>query len=74
MVVDEAPKFGGPAAEVAAAIQELAFEYLDAPVGRVGALITPIPENTPLLDKVLPSLADVVQAVRRTFTAFEEPA
>ena len=74
VVVDEAPKFGGPAAEVAAAIQELAFEYLDAPVGRVGALITPIPENTPLLDKVLPSVADVVQAVRRTFTAFEEPA
>jgi len=74
IVVDEAPKFGGPGAEVAAAIQELAFEYLDAPVGRIGALLTPIPENTPLLEKVLPSAADIVQAVRRTFTAFEEPA
>ena len=32
VVVDEAPKFAGPSAEIAAAVQEAAFEYLDAPV------------------------------------------
>jgi pyruvate dehydrogenase E1 component beta subunit len=75
IVLDEAPRFGGPAAEVAATLQEVAFEYLDAPVGRVGAMRVPVPENTPLLEKVLPSTGDVVEAVRQTFRAFEgEPA
>ena len=31
VVVDEAPKFAGPGAEIAAALQEAAFTYLDAP-------------------------------------------
>jgi pyruvate dehydrogenase E1 component beta subunit len=75
IVLDEAPKFGGPAAEVAAAVQEAAFEYLDAPVGRLGARNSPVPENTPLLEKLLPSTAEVVEAVRQTFRAFAaEPA
>ena len=49
VVVDEAPKIGGPGAEVAASVQELAFEYLDAPVGRLGAKQTTMPESPPLL-------------------------
>jgi acetoin:2,6-dichlorophenolindophenol oxidoreductase subunit beta len=71
VVLDEAPKFGGPGAEIAATVQELAFEYLDAPVGRLGAPRTAIPESPALLDKVLPTMEDVVGAVRRTYTAFE---
>ena len=33
IVLDEAPKMAGPGAEIAATVQELAFEYLDAPMG-----------------------------------------
>jgi len=74
IVVDEAPKFGGPGAEIAATVQELAFEYLDAPVQRVGALRTSIPESPALLEHVLPSATDVVAAVRQTYRAFEGQA
>ena len=34
IVVHEAVRFGGLGAEIAAQIQEQAFDYLDAPVGR----------------------------------------
>jgi pyruvate/2-oxoglutarate/acetoin dehydrogenase E1 component len=71
VVLDEAPKFAGPGAEVAATVQELAFEYLDAPVGRLGARRTTMPESPPLLEKVLPSVDDIVAAVRSTYGAFQ---
>jgi acetoin:2,6-dichlorophenolindophenol oxidoreductase subunit beta len=70
VVVDEAPKISGPGAEVAAAVQEAAFAYLDAPVTRVGAAQSTVPESPPLFDRILPTPADVVEAVRATFTAF----
>ncbi len=43
VVAHEAVRFGGFGAEVAAQIQEHAFDYLDAPVGRVGAPFSPVP-------------------------------
>lgn len=70
VVLDEAPKFAGPGAEVAATVQELAFEYLDAPVARVGSVPTTMPESPPLLDKVVPSVGQVVQAIEDSFKAF----
>ena len=42
VVVHEAVKFAGPGAEIAAMIAEEAFDYLDAPVKRVGAPFTPV--------------------------------
>ena len=72
VVLDEAPKFAGPGAELAASIQELAFEYLDAPAARVGSLRTTVPESPALLAKVLPTAEDVVRAVEATFTAFKD--
>ena len=37
IVVHEAVRFGGLGGEIAAQLQELAFDHLDAPIGRVGA-------------------------------------
>jgi acetoin:2,6-dichlorophenolindophenol oxidoreductase subunit beta len=74
VVVDEAPKISGPGAEIAASVQELAFEYLDAPVGRLGSKQVTMPESPPLLDRVLPTTSDIVDSVRRSFKAFEDGA
>lgn len=64
VVVHEAVRFGGFGAEVAAAIQEHAFAWLDAPVARVGALPVPIPFSPALEKIVIPQVADVVSAVK----------
>jgi pyruvate dehydrogenase E1 component beta subunit len=70
VVVDEAPKFAGPSAEIATAIQEAAFEYLDAPVTRVAGVRSPIPEGPGQYERLLPTGGDVVGAVRATFALF----
>lgn len=64
VVVHEACVTGGFGAELAARIQDELFDELDAPVKRVGAKDVPIPFAPPLEDFVLPSLTDVVKAVR----------
>ena len=43
VIVHEAVRFGGIGAEIAAQIQEQAFDYLDAPIERVAAPFSPIP-------------------------------
>ncbi len=63
VVAQEGVQFCGFGAEIAAAIQEQAFDYLDAPVKRVGAPFSPVPFS-PALEKVwLPGAEDIVAAV-----------
>lgn len=64
VVMDEAPKHGSLAAEIAATIQEEAFFYLDQPVRRVSGAHVPIPHSPPLLEAVLPNEEDLAAAVR----------
>ncbi|MDP9635928.1 alpha-ketoacid dehydrogenase subunit beta [Rhodococcoides fascians] len=65
LVVHEAVTFGGIGAEVAAQIQEEAFDYLDAPVLRVGAPFTPVPFSTPLEKAYVPDADRIVAGARR---------
>ncbi len=64
VIVHEACLTGGFGAELTARIQSEVFDYLDAPVGRVAAKDVPIPFAPPLEDYVLPSVEDVVGAVK----------
>ncbi len=62
VVAHEAVQVGGFGAELVAQIQTAAFEYLDAPVERVGAPFTPVPLSPPLEDAYRPSSEHVVAA------------
>ena len=56
----------GFGAEIAAVVQHQAFDYLDAPVERVGARFTPLPFAPVMEEYVVPHAADVLAAVKRT--------
>jgi 2-oxoisovalerate dehydrogenase E1 component len=43
IILQEDSTFGGIASDISSGIMEQAFEFLDAPVQRVGSLNTPIP-------------------------------
>jgi pyruvate dehydrogenase E1 component beta subunit len=65
VVVHEAVTFGGIGAEIAAQIQEEAFDYLDAPVLRLGAPFSPVPFSPVLERAYIPDSARIVDGVRR---------
>jgi 2-oxoisovalerate dehydrogenase E1 component len=66
LVLHEAPAGGGFGGEVAATIGTEAFEWLDAPVARLGALDTAVPFNRALEEvfsprgRLLPALRDLL--------------
>ena len=64
IVVHEAVRFGGLGAEIAAQIQEEAFDYLDAPVGRIAAPFSPVPFSPVLEQAYLPSADDIEAKIR----------
>jgi acetoin:2,6-dichlorophenolindophenol oxidoreductase subunit beta len=66
VVAHEAVVRGGFGAEVAAVVQYQAFDWLDAPIERVGAKFTPIPFAPVMEQFVVPHAADVLDAVYRT--------
>ncbi len=65
VIAHEACKRGGFGGELAAQIQEEAFDLLDAPIQRVGALDVPIPYSKPMEEYVIPDEERIVAAVRR---------
>jgi pyruvate/2-oxoglutarate/acetoin dehydrogenase E1 component len=64
VVAHEAVEHGGFGAEIAARAQAACFDFLDAPIARVGAPFAPIPVSPPLEDAYLPGADDIVEAVR----------
>jgi len=54
IILQEDSLFGGVASDIAAMIMENCFEYLDAPVKRVGSLESAIPFTKALEDQYLP--------------------
>jgi pyruvate dehydrogenase E1 component beta subunit len=67
VVAQEAVRFCGLGAEIAATIADECFDFLDAPVKRVGAPFTPVP-FAPVLEKdYLPGKASIISAVKDIF-------
>lgn len=64
LVAHEDTRTGGVAGEIIARINELCFEWLDAPVRRVCAHDVPLPYAPTLEDYVLPQVDDLVSACR----------
>ena len=64
VVVHEAVRFGGIGGEIASSIMEQAFDWLDAPVARVGAPDMPVPYNDRLERQFMPDARAIAEAVR----------
>jgi pyruvate dehydrogenase E1 component beta subunit len=64
VIVEEGWRSYGVGAEVAARIYEEAFDYVDAPIGRVAQKEVPLPYNRQLEQMALPQVDDIVRAVR----------
>lgn len=64
LIVHEDTRTGGLAGEIAARINERAFEWLDGPIMRVTAHDVPLPYAPTLEDFVLPQTEDIVKAAR----------
>lgn len=65
LVVYEAVERGGYGAEIASMIGESeAFDFLDAPVSRLGGVATPIPYNPKLEKAAVPQVEDIVSKVK----------
>jgi len=62
----EAVVQGGFGAELAAVVQHGAFDYLDAPIERVGAKFAPLAFAPVMEEYIVPHASDVLDAVRRT--------
>jgi pyruvate dehydrogenase E1 component beta subunit len=67
VIVEEGWPHGGVGANLAALIQEQAFDWLDAPVQRVSGADVPMPYSKPLEQAAMPSEDDIVEAALATF-------
>jgi pyruvate dehydrogenase E1 component beta subunit len=67
LVVHEAVMQGGLGGEIAARIQEAAFDWLDAPIRRLGAPFAPVPASPVLEDAFVPNASRIVAAVQALF-------
>ncbi|MCL4417703.1 MAG: alpha-ketoacid dehydrogenase subunit beta [Actinobacteria bacterium] len=64
VVVDEDNGRGSWASEVSAVLGEKAFDYLDAPIKRVTAPNTPVPNSPILENEYVPSVDKIIKAIK----------
>lgn len=64
VVVEEGWSTYGVTAELAAGVQERCFDYLDAPVRRLGGAQVPMPYSLPLEKASIPTSEDIKRLVR----------
>lgn len=64
LVVHEDKVFAGFGSEISSMIMEEAFEFLDAPVKRVGSTYTPVGFNRILEKAILPNTEKIITAVK----------
>jgi pyruvate dehydrogenase E1 component beta subunit len=67
VIVEEGWPHGGVGANLAALVQEQAFDYLDAPIARVTGADLPMPYSKPLEQLAFPHAEQIVDAVRALF-------
>lgn len=67
IVITEEVKRGGFGGEISAIIGEEFFDYLDAPVIRIGALDTPVPFAPNLEQYYIPNAQDILVAAKKMF-------
>jgi len=65
LVVEEGWPTYGVSAEIAAGLQERCFDYLDAPIARLGGAEVPMPYNRELERAAIPSADDIVARALR---------
>jgi pyruvate/2-oxoglutarate/acetoin dehydrogenase E1 component len=65
IILHEHARTGGLAGEIAAIINEEAFNDLDGPIVRIASLDTPVPFSPPQEEYFLPKVSDVVREARR---------
>jgi 2-oxoisovalerate dehydrogenase E1 component beta subunit len=65
ILLHEDAKTGGIAGELAAIINEEAFDDLDGPIVRIAALDTPVPFSPPQEEFFLPKVSDIVREARK---------
>jgi pyruvate dehydrogenase E1 component beta subunit len=64
MVVEEGWATYGVTAEIAAGVQERCFDYLDAPIRRLGGAQVPMPYSLPLEKASIPTSEDIKRLAR----------
>ena len=64
VLVTEETRTGATTAEIAAMVQEEAFDWLDAPIQRVNAPDTPVPFSPPLEQFFIPDHKRITEAIR----------
>ena len=65
LVVEEGWTTYGVGAEIAAGLQDRAFDHLDAPVRRLGGAEVPMPYNKDMERAAIPSVDDIVREALR---------
>ena len=64
VIVHEEVQFAGSGAEIAAIVANKGFDYLDAPIARIGAPFCPVPFSSKLEEAFIPGVEKIISTVK----------